>query len=230
MTAPYYADDQVTLYHGDCLKVTDWLAADVLVTDPPYGLNWRGGRGMTNANGYGCAKGHPGIAGDRDTSTRDTALAQWAATSGRPGVVFGDLIVAAPADAVQCLVYAKASDAGIRGARGGFRRDAEGIYLIGNWPARVGGQTSILTSRSWVAGPSSPAYKYGHPHAKPVDLLEQLIIACPPGTIADPFAGSGSTLIAARNQGRKAIGVELEESYCELIATRLDQLAFDFGA
>jgi DNA modification methylase len=130
---------------------------------------------------------------------------------------------------VQACAYRKAIDAGVKGARGGFRRDLEMIYLVGPWTAAIGGRSSVLTSAALVAGPTGAATRYGHSHAKPLDLMEDLISSCPPGVIADPFAGSGSTLVAARNLGRRAIGVELMERYCEQPAKRLAQDCLDLG-
>jgi len=217
---PYWSDGQVTLYLGDCRTVTEWLAADVLCTDPPYG---RGASGIDSGNrspGTGRCHTNRPIIGDGDTEIRDAALATWGE---RPAVVFGDLRIPAPAGTMQVLVYQKPSDAGYR-STAGFRRDAEAVYLL-RLPASYGGRSSILrTGSRKINGTGGPSGRYGHPHAKPVDVMETLIAACPPGVIADPFAGSGSTLVAARNLGRHVIGVELEERYCETAARRLSQM------
>ena len=86
MTTPYYEDDQVTLYHGDCREITEWLEADVLVTDPPYGMNFQSGhRRETFAK----------IAGDDDTAVRDAVAAMWGPD--RPALMFGRWSVPAPA-------------------------------------------------------------------------------------------------------------------------------------
>ncbi|MCL2729303.1 MAG: site-specific DNA-methyltransferase [Actinomycetia bacterium] len=216
--APYYADDAVTLYLGDCREITAWLAADVLVTDPPYGRAWR--QGVLARPGR-VSDGHAGIAGDADTSARDEALALW---GGRPAIVFADLMLGPPPRARLPLIYAKPSNAGLRGGFGAFRRDIEGIYLAGDWPSRLGGRSAVLrTAARSMGGEAGLTGRYGHPHAKPVDVCEQLIAACPEGTVADPFAGSGSVLVAARNLGRRAIGVEIDEGYARAAALRLAQ-------
>jgi DNA modification methylase len=215
---PYFADEQVTLFLGDCREITEWLAADVLVADPPYGIGWK--RGVKQGRGDA---GHSGIQGDADTSTRDDALSLWGK---RPAVVFGSFYAPQPTNVRHILVYRKPPDSGVVGSTTGYRRDVEPVFLTGPWPKRPATWSSVIASNALGAG--HLAGRYGHPHAKPVDVMETLIAACPPGVIADPFAGSGSTLVAARNQGRKAIGVELEERHCETIAKRLAQGALSF--
>lgn len=231
MTTPYYQDGTVTLYHGDCLTVPEWLEADVLVTDPPYGRNWRQGRLKNRGGGYKSesAAATTGIANDSDTSVRDAALKKWGVV--RPMIVFGDLMLAPPAGTKIVSAYAKPADAGLRGAIGGVRRDLEAVYLLGRWPSGIGGRSSLFrTAASNVGNPTGiVARSGGHPHAKPLDLLVQLLTMTPSGVIADPFAGSGSTLVAAKTLGRRAVGVEVEERYCELAARRLAQGVLDFG-
>lgn len=223
MSGPYYQDEHVSLFLGDCREVTAWLDADVLLTDPPYGRAWRQGR--TRNDGRHTDDSHPGIAGDKDTAVRDAALGMWAP---RPAAVFGDLMLAPPDGSKLTLGYLKPVDAGGHGAIGGFRRDLEAVYLVGSWPSGLGGRSSLLTTGSRLQGTGrGTSGRYGHPHAKPVDVLEQLLVACPPGVVADPFAGSGSTLIAARNQGRRAVGVEIDEKYAEAAARRLSQCALE---
>jgi DNA methylase len=216
---PYYQDDLVTLYCGDCRDITGWLTAAVLVTDPPYGRNSALNGGLPNP--HGISHGNPGCAGDDSTAVRDQALAMWGT---RPAVVFGDLMLAPPPGTQLTAIYHKPPDAGVRGAVAGFRRDAEAIYLMHGLPAGIGGRTSIITTGARnVGNPGGLAARYGHPHAKPVDVMETLIAACPPGTVADPFTGAGSTLIAARNLGRPAIGIELDPAHCRRTAERLTQ-------
>lgn len=225
----YYSDELVTLYCGDCREVTAWLAADVLVTDPPYGRG-QAGIDVTNRSVGRTYRGEKkdgaaAIAADEDTSLRDTALAMWGK---RPAFVFGDLRIPQPAGTGQVLVYQKPPDAGYR-STAGFRRDVEGVFLL-NLPAGYGGRSSVITTSAPRIGGGGPCTRYGHPHAKPVDVMESLVGACPDGTIADPFAGAGSALVAARNLGRPVIGVELEERYCERAARRLAQMTFGLEA
>lgn len=216
----YYEDEYVQLHHGDARAVRGWLSADVLVTDPPYGT----ASGKKGADGYGRREAREAanpdkprtIANDMDTTVRDEILAIW---GDKPALVFGSPRLPDPPIAVvDRLVWDKKR----MGTNGGpWRYRHESIYVTEGFLRASDASSSILTA--------FPDQEH-HIHQKPLALMESLVNAAPPGIIADPFAGSGSTLIAARNLGRKAIGVEIDEAYCELIVKRLSQQAFDFTA
>jgi site-specific DNA-methyltransferase (adenine-specific) len=228
----YYQDDLVTLYHGDCRELLEWLAADVLIMDPPYGThslpgNPRGGYGRrNNAAGVGGSKhaqvgvphGNAQIAGDDDTGVRDTALAAWGS---KPALVFGSPRLPDPPLVMGVkdrLVWDKRRP-GMNS--GPWRYRHESIYVTDGFVRASDASVSILS-----AFPEQD----DHIHGKPLALMSALIEAAPPGVIADPFAGSGTTLVAARNLGRRVVGVELEERYCEITVRRLEQNVLDFGS
>jgi site-specific DNA-methyltransferase (adenine-specific) len=220
MSTPYYSDEFVTLYHGDCREIATWLQADVLVFDPPYGRGWRQGQ-LNNLNRRTRPDNrHEGIAGDLDSSLRDEVLLLW---GDRRCVAFGDLMMPPPPRTRQVGVYRKPPDAGVRGTTAGRRRDLEAVYLIGPWPSGIGGRSSLFTTAAPVQGTDhGVSARYGHPHAKPVDVMADLIrLANDAAVIADPTCGAGSTLVAAKGLGLRAIGVELEEEFCERAAQRL---------
>ena len=120
MSTPYYEDDQVTLYHGDCREITEWLEADVLVTDPPYGMNFQSGhRRETFVK----------IAGDDDTAVRDAVAAMWGPD--RPALMFGRWSVPAPAGERQRLIWHKASTPGMGDLTLPWGPNFEDIHLLG---------------------------------------------------------------------------------------------------
>lgn len=215
---PYYQDDYVTLYHGDCLEQTAWLEADVLVTDPPYGQAYKSGMDRGSRTNW-----HDEIKGDDTTEARDNALLLWG--NDKAGLVFGTWKVAKPEQTRQTVIWDKTPCGFMGDLSIPFGTAHEEIYCIGKngWTGMR--EASIIRKQMLMSGDSN---RPNHPTPKPIGLMEQLI-GKTIGTVADPFAGSGATLVAAKNLGRKAIGVEIEEKYCELIAKRLSQDTFDFS-
>ena len=212
---PYYSDEFVTLYHGDCLEVDAWLEADVLVTDPPYGIAYCSGSKRIDIA--------RSIEGDADTAARDDALAQWGE---RPALVFGTWRVQRPEGTRSRLIWDTKGALGMGDLSIPWKPSDQEIYVLG--AGFSGPRTTNVLSFAPVQSIASNGRV--HPHQKPTDLLGALIVKCPAGTVADPFAGSGSTLVAAKRLGRMAIGVELDERYCEIAAKRLAQGVLDFGS
>lgn len=212
MSAPYYEDDAATLYYGDCLTETAWLAADVLVMDPPYGIKYRSGRPRLTVAAS--------IDNDVDTSYRDAALEAFDGSA----LVFGTWRIPRPAGTHTRLIWDTKGALGMGNLAVPWKPSDQEVYVIG-YDFEGVRDSNVITC--------APVQSLGyngrlHPHQKPVALMERLIDKCKGRTIADPFAGSGSTLVAAKKLGRKAIGVESDERYCETIATRLQQGALDF--
>jgi len=195
---PYYQDDLVTIYHADC---REWMPeADVIVTDPPYGIAYQGRRRRSGT-----------ICGDDEPFDPQAIL-----TAGLPTVVFGAVAFAGKLPmSPGWIVWDKVAPH--------FDRRPREAELA--W-------TNFLTSpriiRVFWTGGIYYQTEHGtnaplHPAQKPVALMRGVLNLCPEGTVLDPYVGSGSTLLAAKSLGRKSIGIEIEERYCEIAANRCRQ-------
>jgi DNA modification methylase len=193
---PYYSDDLVTIYHGDC---REWMpSADVLVTDPPYGIGEQ--QAMVGRNGSSrlWGKGEAWDAEPADLSHLPDV----------PSIVWGGNYFGLPPSR-GWLIWDKAQS--FSGA------DAELAWTNLDMPVRVFRMSRVAAYNGLIDGPKS------HPTQKPVELMRWCIEFAPPGTVLDPFMGSGTTLVAAKSLGRRAIGIEIEERYCEIAANRCRQ-------
>lgn len=191
---PYYADNLVTLYHGDCREVLPCLPkADLVLTDPPYGVEFRGAT---------WDKEIPPIIFDIVSTNK--AL-----------VITGTLTIWEYPRPDWVLCWARPAS-NSRSKVGGFS----------HWsPILAYGSFKFPTDyRSWHAIQFAYPPSFEHPTPKPEPLLKWLIGygSEVTDTILDPFTGSGTTLKAAKELGRRAIGIEIEEKYCEIAARRLE--------
>ena len=203
---PYYSDDSVTIYHGDCREILPTLTFDVVVTDPPYGIAYKPGE-------------HPGSQKfDAVVGDNTDELGGWIAHYPKPRVIFGadnfahllppggvwacwDKRVVETADKIYGSPFEMIWAAGVtKRSRGMYRVMHAGAHNADGNLRRV------------------------HPTQKPVTLMKRLINDFfPTGVIADPFMGAGSTLRAAKDLGRRAVGIEIEERYCAAAVARLAQ-------
>lgn len=212
---PYYEDDLVTLYHGDCREVTEWLEADVLVTDPPYGVGYANWSGET-------------VAGDADFTVAHAAIQ---AHGERPAVVYANhkslpatlAALAAEHEIVRVGTWWKTNALSGGTFGNGWLADVE-FFVVATASIPKRHLSAVAAGPRFVGNPNWQSRSDGflHPTQKPTGVMAH-VIAGFGGTVADPFTGSGSTLVAAKHVGRKAVGVEIEERYCEITAKRLTQ-------
>ena len=230
---PYYEDaaSGIVIYHGDCRELLPELKADVVVTDPPYGIAL--GAAFVRRAGREVGNGAGGWNESEDPFEWMALLA--------PTVEF----FAAFQD------RRRGADAENAARAAGFEPWHK-FYLVKQAPPPTPRPTFVsaveeaLIARrpgakwhgtgyepnAWIGLTPNRRDEAQHPTQKPVEPMQRLVrcLAPPSGAVLDPFAGSGTTIVAAKLEGRRAIGIEIEERYCEIAAKRLAQSVLRFDA
>jgi site-specific DNA-methyltransferase (adenine-specific) len=221
---PYYEHGGITIYHADCREILPQILADVVVTDPPYGVAFKGKNTkhtLRSQDGYSLIDDTPEYVAEVVVPI----IAGLIAAVGRAVVTPGirNMFKYPAPDAVGTIFYPSGAGLG----RWGFTC-SQPIFYYGKDPYLAKGMGSRPDSFSTTEA----APRNGHPCPKPLAAMKWLVAkgSLEGETVLDPFAGSGTTLLAAKELGRKAIGIELEERYCEIAATRLSQYMLDLSA
>jgi site-specific DNA-methyltransferase (adenine-specific) len=232
---PYYEDDYATIYHGDCLDILPLLSGvDLVFTSPPYNKGDTGGREWKrlDAGGYGT---HTDRMADADyVQWQHTVVSDCMATLSENGCLMYQHKPMAKGGVFldpQRLIPARFPIRQIvtwdRGS--GFQRDGRHLCPEYEWVLVVANEEWRVADRSigdvWRISAASDGE---HPASFPVALPQRAIVASDPCLVLDPFAGSGTTLRAAKDLGRKSIGIEISEEYCEIAANRLGQEVLPF--
>lgn len=234
MTAPYYSDEHVTIYHGDSreilLELQPLTTVDLVITDPPYGIDYLSkARKTTVTNEHGVDL--LGKIANDTTDTFDTLvdavidailpmLPEEAATYWFMAPLQLDTVMPmirkVGLDIANLLVWDK-GQATMGDLKTTYGRYWEAIiYARKGKPVLLGGRDRDVLR--FLRGNSK---EYLHPTQKPQNLLRYLISRHPSTMILDPFMGSGTTLRAAKDLNRKAIGIEIDEKYCDMAARRV---------
>lgn len=215
---PYYHDEAsgITIYHGDCREILPLLEpVDLVLTDPLYGID--GGNGsLSKKRGKG---DYSGVFEDTPEYIETVAAA-----------VIRQLIETTPSVIItpgnRCMMLYPQPD-----SFGAFYQPAAvSVQTFGNLDAQPILYYGKNMTRKHFGKPCSYVLTEtpevnGHPCVKPIKAWKKLLAntSLEGQTILDPFMGSGTTLRAAKDLGRRAIGIELEERYCEIAVRRLSQ-------
>lgn len=243
---PYYQDDSCTIYHGDAPEIMALFKAesiDVIWTDPPYGNGNHQGDLNARLNKYRGISDQP-ISNDLPNTMRSVVGAVLLEAArvlkrdcccccccctggGGPNPTFA--WIATRMDTLGLRFFHSVIWDKINPGLGWRYRRQHEMVMIAH---REGGK--LKWANNSLAVPNiyacSPPRQRSHPNEKPLKLVSSFLgwHSLIGDTILDPFMGSGTTLRAAKDLGRKAIGIELEERYCEIAAKRLGQEVLRF--
>lgn len=208
----YYRSERVTLYRGNALEILPIGASGgVMVTDPPYGMGFKSGRGG--------AFGKSSIAGDETTCIRDAILAMWQTAA----IVFGRWSVPRPEGVRMVLTWDKGEHVGMGDLALPWKPNTEEIYIIGyGFDGHRGSSVIRELAIAGTVGNAANGTRH-HPTEKPVSLMYELVKKCKADVVVDPFMGSGTTGVAAMKAGKKFIGIEIVERYCDIAKRRIQE-------